>query len=178
MKKMVIVGLVLLSASLSAQPNRSSTMSLLKWLIKRDHIVYLEPKSSAAVFYDKDAFSKQTLITDSAKDIPNKSLADYLSPTELQTAKATPPMLMQTYWRKNYAKLRVKFVTDKLVRKIMASHAVFIFSEPVFLNKQKTRVLIGEYFICGDACGRDDLLLCEFQNGYWQLVARAVINND
>ena len=175
-------GLILLMltffANLFGQSTKTSTMALLKWLVKKDHIVYLEVKSSAAVFYDKDAFSKQTLITDSAKDIPNKSLADYLSPAELHTAKTTPPMLMQTDWRIKYAQLSTKFVTEKSAMKIIASHAVYIFSEPIFLNKQNTRVLIGEYFICGDACGRDDLLLCQFQNGHWQLIARAVINND
>lgn len=153
-------------------------MSLLKWLIKKDHITLVDPKSNAAVFYDRHAFDKQTLITDSEKTVPDKCLADFLSPAELNTGKTIPQMLEQTDWRKNYAKLRVKFVTDKFMRNIKAGQTVFIFSEPVFLNTQKTKVLIGEYFFCGMACGRDDLLLCEFKNGRWQLIARAVINND
>ncbi|HEY2582058.1 MAG TPA: hypothetical protein VGI43_09630 [Mucilaginibacter sp.] len=36
-------------------------------------------------------------------------------------------------------------------------------SRPIFLNKEETRVIIGEYFTADVAFGRGDLLLCEFK---------------
>jgi hypothetical protein len=178
MKKLFILTLILLSASLFGQSNNNNTMALLKWLIKRDHIQYLNVKSNAAAFHDKNAFTKQTLITDSGKDVPNMSLKDFLSADELQICKTAPHLLDQTDWRKKYARLKTTFVTDKFPSNPAANYTVYSFSEPIFLNKERSRVIVGEYFICGLACGRDDLLLCELKNGRWQLIARAVIADD
>jgi len=154
-------------------------MSLLKWLVKKDHIEYLKAKSNAAIFYNKDLLDKQTLIDSSEKDIPNLCMKDFLSAQEINICKTVPPMLVQTDWRKHYLELKIKFVTDK--SELLNSnppHTVYGFSEPVFLNEANTRVVIGEYFVCGPVCGRDDFLLCEFKNGSWQIIARAVIAND
>lgn len=155
-------------------------MSLLKWLVEREHIEYLKVKSFAAVFYDKDLLTKKTLIDSSEKDIPNLCLKDFMSPSEIEICKTVPPRHMQTDWSKKYQELKVKFVTDKSELKTFTSnipYTIYGFSEPVFLNETGTRVLIGEYFVCGPACGRNDLLLCELKNGSWQVIARAVIAN-
>ncbi|MBS1524311.1 MAG: hypothetical protein JST19_01605 [Bacteroidetes bacterium] len=178
MKKVLSIWLfVFIPAALLGQTN-DKTISLLEWLTKRDHIDYVKAKSNAAVFYDKNALIKQTLITDSDKTIPNISIKDLLSQAEIRIYNTAPIMLMQTDWRKKFARLKVKFVTDKASVKFINSHTVYTFSEPVFLNKESTRVIIGESFICGPGCGRDDLLLCELKNGSWQMLARAVIAND
>lgn len=179
MKKLFILTFIFLPATLLGQTNdRNNTMSLLKWLIKKDNIQYLNAKSNAAVFYDRNALTKQMLITDSGKIITNASLKDFLSPGEIKVFGTAPPMLEQTDWRKKYAQLKTKFVTDKFSMTGKSGYTIYLFSEPVFLNKDHSRVLIGEYFICGIACGRDDLLLCELKNSHWQLIARAIIAND
>lgn len=178
MKHLFILPFILLSATLWAQKSEGNrALSLLRWLVKNDHIEYLNAKSNAAAFYHKDALTEQALITDSGKAIPNTCLKDFLSPKEIHIYKTAPVMLEQTDWRKHYSKLKAKFVTDKASIKFMYSHTVYGFSEPVFLNKENTRVIIGEYFICGPACGRDDLLLCEFKDGSWRVLARAVVAN-
>lgn len=179
MKMLLVLLFIFLSALVYGQTSdRNKTMSLLQWIIKKDQIQYLNAKSNAAVFYNKNALTEQTLITDSGKTDPNTSIQDFLSPKEIQIYKTVPSMLEQTDWRKKYSQLKTKFVTEKAPIKFITSHTVYGFSEPIFLNKEKSKVIIGEYFICGPACGRDDLLLCEFKNGSWQLLARAVINND
>ncbi|HTD98975.1 MAG TPA: hypothetical protein VK668_06790 [Mucilaginibacter sp.] len=179
MKKLIVVLSIFLSALCLGQTNnRNKTMSLLQWLVKKDRIQYLNAKSNAAVFYDKNALTRQTLITDSEKTIPNTSIQDFLSPQEIRICKTAPIMLKQTDWRKKYSQLKTKLVTDKVSIKFKITHTVYTFSEPIFLNKENSRAIIGEYFTCGTTCGRDDLLLCEFKNGNWQLLARAVINND
>lgn len=166
------------TAHLGQTNGRAKTMSLLQWLVKKDNIQYLNAKSNAAVFYDRNALTKQTLITDSGKITPNASLQDFLSPKEVQIFKTSPIMLEQTDWRKKYSQLKTKIVTDKVSIKFKSTHTVYTFSEPIFLNRKNNRAIIGEYFTCGLACGRDDLLLCEFKNGRWHLLARSVINND
>lgn len=178
MKKLLVLVFTFLSASLLAQTTHNNTLSLLRWLIHRDHIEYLNPKSNASVFYDKNALTEQTLIDDSNKDVPNMRIKDFLSAEEIQICQTVPPMLEQTDWRKKYAQLKVKFVTDKSPWKPQKIKTIYTFSEPIYLNKQNSRVVIGEYFICGPVCGRDDMLLCELKNGKWQLIARAVIAND
>jgi len=179
MKHSVILVFTFLSATVWGQANeRRRTLSLLQWLIKKDQIEYLNTKSNAAVFYHKDALTGKTLITDSGKNIPDTCMKDFLSPKEVHIYSTVPKMLEQTDWRKHYSQLKAKLVTEKESIKIMNSSPVYGFSEPVFLNKTGTRVIIGEYFVCGVVCGRDDLLLCEFKNGRWRLVARAVVAND
>jgi hypothetical protein len=178
MKKLFILVFTFLSANLLAQSNHNSTLSLLRWLIQRNHIQYLNAKSNAAVFYDKNALTEQTLMDDSGKSVPNMSLKDFLSAEEIQICQTAPPMLEQTDWRKKYSQLKTKFVTGESPWKPKETKTIYTFSEPIYLNEKNSRVVIGEYFICGPACGRDDLLLCEFKNGKWQLIARAVIAND
>ncbi|HTK21933.1 MAG TPA: hypothetical protein VL442_20590 [Mucilaginibacter sp.] len=154
---------------------------MLKWLVKKDHIEYLKAKSNAAVFYNKDLLTKQTIIDNSDKTVPKVCMKDFLSADEIKTCETAPPKLMQTDWRKHYSKLKTQFVTDEFETNKLRSnepYTIFGFSEPIFLNKTNTRVIIGEYFFCGPACGRDDLLLCEFKNGSWQILARAIISND
>ena len=156
-------------------------MSLLKWLIKKDSIEYLNTKSNASIFYNKDVLKKQTIIDNSAKTVPNVCMKDFISAQEAQICETVPPMLMQTDWSEKYPKLKTKFVTDKSTISKLTSknaYAIYGFSEPVFLNETNTRVIIGEYFVCGPACGRNDLLLCEFKNESWQVIARAIISND
>jgi len=177
MKKLYFLALILLSANLWAQTNTKNTLSLLRWLIQRDHIQYLNAKSNAAVFYDKNALTQQTLIDDSGKNVPNISIKDFLSVKEIQIFRTVPPML-ETDWRKKYSQLQTKFVTDESPWKQKETKTIYLFSEPIYLNKKNSRALIGECFICGPACGRDDMLLCEFKNGKWRLIARAVIAND
>jgi hypothetical protein len=181
MKVFITVSFLLLTCLLvngQTQTKDKNTQSLLSWIIKKEHIRYLNAKSNAAIFYDKNAFTLQTLIADSGKTVPNKSLKDFLPTTELDIGKRVPPMLEQTDWRIKYAHLKAKFVTDKFITNMKAGQTVYAFSEPIFLNEQKTKALIGEYFTCGVACGRDDLLPCEFKNGHWQLIVRAVVAND
>jgi len=144
---------------------------------KRSHPIS-QRKKYAAVFYDKNALTKQALITDSGKTTPNTSISDFLTQGEIQIYKTAPPLLEQTDWRKKYADLKARFVTDKFTMNAKAAYTIFAFSEPLFLNKEHSKVLIGEYFTCGMACGRDDLLLCELKNGKWRLITRAVIAND
>lgn len=104
-----------------------------------------------------------------------------LSADEIKLFKNVPRMLMQSDWKKRHPKLKVKFVTDDYVKyKEVQNDAftVYTFSEPLFLDKDNSRVLIGESFICGMVCGRIDLLLCEFKNGDWRLLARAIVENE
>lgn len=181
MKKVVLLAFVFLSSSLFGQTKHISTMSLLTWLVKKDHIEYLNTKSNSAVFYNKNILTTQTIINDSDKFIPNVCLKDYLSTYEVKILKSVPHLLMQTDWSIKYLKLKTKFVTDKFTAGKLAqktAYTVYGFSEPIFLNKTNKRVMIGEYFTCGAACGRNDLLLCEFKNRSWQIIARAVISND
>ena len=180
MKNLLLSVFILFSTTLFGQTT-DPTISLLKWLIKKEHIEYLKVKSDAAVFYNKDLLTKQTLVDSSEKDIPNICIKDFLSAEEVQICKTTSVIQMQSDWRKHYSKLKVQFVTDKSEFKILNSdvpYTIYGLSDPIFLNRTGTRVLIGEYLVCGFACGRDDLLLCEFKNGAWQIIARAVIAND
>lgn len=104
-----------------------------------------------------------------------------LSTDEVELFKTVPRMLMQTDWTKKYKELKVKFVTDYYAERKEVQNTPFMlytFSEPLFLNKNYSRVLIGESFICGIACGRVDLLLCEFKNGNWRLLGRAIVENE
>ncbi len=178
MKKACFLVFVFFSANLQRQTDVTRTISLLNWLIKRDRIAYLNAKSNAAVFYDQNALTNQTLITDSGKIIPNISLSNFLSAEEVQICKTVPQKLKQTDWRIKYSKLKVKFVTDEFEKEHQSNHTIYTFSEPIYLNKACSRAVIGEYFTCGVACGRDDLLLCELKNGNWTLIARSVVNND
>jgi hypothetical protein len=177
MKTLLILSLTFVSQALRGQTN-NNTISLLKWLIKRDHIQYLNPKSNASVFYDKNALTGRTLITDAGKSVPNTSISDFLSAEERQISKTAPPMLEQIDWRMRYSKLKVKFVPDKLHGIAKETYTIYTFSVPVFLNEEHPTVIIGECFICGPACVRDHMILFELKGGNWQLVARAIITND
>lgn len=154
------------------------TMSLLQWLIKRDRIEYLNAKSNAAPFYDPSRLTHLTVLDDSGKTIPDKHMNDFLSAKEIEICKTAAQMLEQSDWRIKYANLKVKFVTEKFLERRKGDITAYSFSEPIFLNKELTRVLIGESFFCGIECGRDDLLLCEFKNSSWRLIARTVLAND
>jgi len=168
MKNSLLWVLIFLSPELFEQTRNDPTMSLLKWLVKKDHIEYLKAKSNAAVFYNKDLLTKQTIIDNSGKAVPKVCMKDFLSTDEVKTCEIAPPMLMQTDWRKHYSKLKTHFITNEFETNklnLNEPYTIFGFSDPVFLNKANTRVVIGEYFFCGPACGRDDLLLCEFKNG-------------
>ena len=177
MKKLLILILIFSSnISWGQTNNRRATLSLLQWLIKRDHIQYLNAKSNVSIFYDTTALTKRTLMADSNKSAPHTSISDFLSPHEIYICKTAPPMLMQTDWRIKYLKLKTIFVTDKFY--VAGKYTIYTFSEPIFLNEAQTRVIIGEDFFCGPACGRDDMLLCELKNGKWHLLARAIIDSD
>jgi hypothetical protein len=181
MKAFLLFAFILLSAIAHGQNELAKTNSLLTWLIQKDHITHLKRKSNAGVFYDTTYLKKQSLVDESLKSIPNLCIKDMLSIGEVEIFKTVPRMLMQTDWKKKYPKLKVKFVTDDYVeyKEIQNdSFIVYTFSEPLFLNKDNSRVLIGESFICGMVCGRIDLLLCESKNGNWQLLGRAVVENE
>jgi len=181
MKNLLLFLFLTMAINSWGQNRVENTNSLLTWLIQKDHITHLERKSNAGVFYDTTYLKKQSLVDESLKNIPNLCIKDMLSPGEVEIFKTVPRMLMQTDWKKKYPKLKVKFVTDDYVeyKEIQNdSFIVYTFSEPLFLNKDNSRVLIGESFICGMVCGRIDLLLCEFKNGNWQLLGRAVVENE
>jgi len=181
MKAVLLFAFIVLSAVARGQNEFTKTNSLLTWLIQKDNITRLNKKSNASVFYDTSYLKKQTLVDESFNKIPNLCIKDMLSANEVELFKTVPRMLMQTDWKAKYPKLKVKFVTEDYVEHKEVQNApviVYTFSEPLFLNKDDSRVLIGESFICGMVCGRIDLLLCEFKNGNWQLLGRAVVENE
>ena len=178
---MVMKATCILLAIISLSPlklTHDRTLLLLQWLIKRDRIEYLNKKSNAAPFYDQSRLSHLTVLGDSGKTIPNKHMSDFVSHEEMEICKTVPPMLEQSDWGLKYSLLKVKFVTDKVLQRKKGGFTAFSFSEPIFLNKECTRVIIGESFFCGIECGRDDLLLCKYKNGRWNLIARAVVASD
>jgi hypothetical protein len=175
MKTLLLFLFLTIAATCWGQSRAEKTTSLLTWLIKKDHITYLNAESNAGTFYDTTALTRHTLVDGSFKNIPGRCIKDLLSADEAETFKTVPKMLMQTDWRKKNSQLKVKFIKNWSP---YSTKTIYSFSEALYLNKNETRVLIGENFWCGMACGRMDLLLCEFKNGSWQLLGRAIIENE
>lgn len=179
MKNALVLLMLMVAVTASAQPpGRAQETSLLKWLIEKDRITYLHTKTNDAVFYKKQYNLPTGVIHKSKYGGLPKSITNHLNEVELETYKDAP-MMMQTDWR--YCKLKVDFTNNysKRARELIAKHQkVFTFSNPIFLNKMGTRIIIGEYVTCGVNCERTDMLLCEFKDGKWQLIARAIITSD
>jgi len=174
-KRLYLLIFLLLTNTAFGQSQFDRTRSLLEWLVAKHHVKYLFAKSNAAVFYDKNGLTKQTLVDENDKEIPGKCMKDNLSAAEIELYKTVPSMLMQTDWRKHFQNLKVKFISNVPQN---STKSICYFTEPIFLNDNKTRALIGWSFTCGIGCGRDDLLLCELRDGHWSLIAEAVIYND
>ncbi|MDB4922654.1 hypothetical protein [Mucilaginibacter sp.] len=175
MKTSLLFVCLIIHVTARGQNRVEKTTSLLTWLIKKDHITYLNAKSNAGTFYDTTALTKHAMVDESFKEIPGGCIKDMLSADEVETFKKAPKMLMQTDWRKKYSQLKVKFMKNWSP---YSTKTIYSFSEALYLNKNETRVLIGENFWCGMTCGRMDLLLCEFINGSWQLLGRVIIENE
>lgn len=180
MKRILILLFLIKSFNSYSQPsNRLVTTSLLNWLVKSDHIRYLKPASDDAVFYGKDYLTMKSVLKSDNSIDTNQSLSNYLKGEEIAVCKAALPYV-QTKSQNWYKQLPVIFTDNvKIEKKLFDQQKlIYRFSNPLYLNKKATRVLVGEYFICGIACGRGDMLLCEFKEGKWQLIARSVITSD
>ncbi|MEO7211376.1 hypothetical protein [Mucilaginibacter sp.] len=180
MKYLYLFAILLLAQTTSAQPpDRKEATSLLIWLIKTHHIKYLAPKTNDGVFYTINYLTIKSMLKPDDQINTSKSLSNYLTAEEIATCKDAHPAMM-TDWRIWYKQLPVVFTrgTKHILKLFDQQETVYTFSNPFYLNKEGTRVLIGEYFSCGIACGRGDILLCEFKDGKWQLIASAIVTND
>jgi hypothetical protein len=179
MKNALVLLMLMVGIKASAQPlGRAQETSLLNWLIEKDHVIYLHTKTNDEVFYKKQYNLPTGIVNASKYGGLQKTISDRLTEVELKAYKDAQ-MIMQTDWR--YLKLKVDFTNNysERTRKLIAKHQkVFTFSNPIFLNKAGTRTIIGEYVTCGVDCERAAMLLCEFKDGKWQLIARAIITND
>jgi hypothetical protein len=180
MKNLLVLMMLMVGVNASAQPpGRAETASLLNWLIKTHHIHYLQPKTNDGVFYGNRYLTMKSVLKPDNQIDTSRSLSNYLSNEEIAACKTAQPAML-TNWRIWYKQLPVVFTAGikSELRLLDKQKTIYTFSNPFWLNKEATRVLIGEYFSCGIACGRGDMLLCEFKDGKWQLIARAIITND
>jgi hypothetical protein len=182
MKKALLTLSLLFALNVYGQttPLIKSTDKLLSWLIKQDSIKLLNAKSDMSAFYNKDILNSQSILDEADKIDSNKYLKDFMNESEISMFNTAEMISKQTDWRIKY-NFKVKYYTnEKDPKKNLTNYnqTIFSFSNPLFLNKQYTRAIIGEGFTCGIACGRNDLLLCEFKNGKWNIIARVNVSND
>jgi hypothetical protein len=182
MKKASLILSLLLPFNAYCQTNLiiKNTDKLINWLIKKENIKLLNAKSDMSSFYNKDILNSQSILDEADKVNSNKYLKDFMNESEISMFNTAEMISIQTDWRIKY-NFKVKYHTnEKDPKKNLTNYnqTIFSFSNPLFLNKQYTRAIIGKGFTCGIACGRSDLLLCELKNGKWNIIARANVSND
>jgi len=163
----------------------SNTNDFLNWLIQTDHIELLNTRSdisSFATIGDADALFLHSILVDSTNTSSKKRLKDFMTTDEIDIYHQGFKELREVKWRDTHYKLPVKYYTRtsyKLNGKMIFIKKTFYgLSLPLFLNKEQTRVLIGEYFTADIAFGEWYLILCENVNGKWHVVARVVTHSS
>jgi hypothetical protein len=170
MKPIILLFLLSLFSSVTyAQESnyKTQTRDLVNWLIKQDKIKLLNEDIDNST--QPNSLSIPIIYPDSLK-----TLKQFLTKAEIQKYKQTKQRKTKSKWFKY--NLDVDYYNEKL--KDTSNKIIYGLSIPIFLNKACTRVLTGEYFICGIACGRGDLLLCELKDGKWTLIARGNVWNS
>ena len=145
----------------------------MNWLIEKENIKFLNPVTDISTI-GVNHLSLELISQDTIKR-SLKTFESFLTTSEVKSYNSKKSRIKKSDWRKIGLFVNVKYIEDKSFKENMVRYSL---TEPIFLNKQNTRVIIGEYFTCGLVCGRGDLLLCEYKNNAWQIVARGNVYNE
>jgi len=162
-----------------SRPNRAN--ELLTWLIKRDHLALLNEKADLSTLLGtgRDILNIHALYNDTTNTVSEKKcLKNFMTDEEVEMFHLRLSKMKQIKWENSGYTLPVKYYKNMSFsnnpKGTGTRETFFGLSLPIFLNKEQTRVLIGECFTADIAFGRGDVLLCEFKNGKWEIIARVV----
>jgi len=154
---------------------------LLNWVIKKDHLNPLNTKTNISAFYatGTDPLTVTGIIDYTGNTISRKCLKDFMTEGEVNLFHSQIKQIKQVKWKKTGYKLKTIFFVQQQYQQDPVNIITYHFlSMPIFLNREQTRVIVGESFSAGVAFGRGDLLLCELKNGQWQEIARVATENE
>lgn len=179
MMKSLLLILLFFSVDCKAQRENDPYSLFLKWFIKEENITVLNSEVDSSLL-QLSATKLNTLPLISIDKVTgnisesNKRVTDFLSDKELEYVRNSIRHALK-YWKYCLFKLPVIYA------QVSANSHLKEFSGlswPVFLNNKRTKIAITTYFVCGAACGRGDLVVCEYKDHRWQIVARFNIWNS